>query len=68
MLRYGDALFDAGDFAKALETWQRADQIAPRQAATLTRLGYAHLDLNNFDEAESAFDAALQTPRMMFRR
>ena len=59
-LRYGDALFDAGEFSKALEAWQRADQIAPRQAATLTRLGYAHLELNDFDEAQRALDAALQ--------
>ena len=59
-LRYGDALFDAGDFAKALEAWQRANQIAPKQAATLTRLGYANLESNNFDEAQNAFDAASQ--------
>ncbi len=59
-LQYGDALFDAGDFAKALSTWQRADQIAPRQTSTLTRLGYAHFELSSFDEAQRAFEMALQ--------
>lgn len=59
-VNYGEALFEAGDFAKALEAWQRADQITPRQAPTLTRLGYAYLELNAFDSAQRSFEAALQ--------
>ncbi|HEY0073851.1 MAG TPA: tetratricopeptide repeat protein, partial [Abditibacteriaceae bacterium] len=59
-IRYGDALFDAGQFQEALALWQRVNEKAPRQPSTLTRVGYAHLELNELDEAQVAFAAALQ--------
>ena len=44
------------DMEGALETLKRAIEVSPDYAFAYNYLGYAHLDLEEFDEAEKAFD------------
>lgn len=56
-LRFGDALFDAGKFQEAREAWPRGAEVT---SSLMARVGYADLELKNFDEASDAFTAALK--------
>ncbi len=55
-LRFGDALFDAGKFQEAHDAWPRRAEVT---SSLMARVGYADLELKDFDEARDAFTAAL---------
>jgi tetratricopeptide (TPR) repeat protein len=52
---YGDALFDSGKFEDALQEYQESSRLVPRQPATLTRIGYALMELDRLNDAEQSF-------------
>lgn len=55
----GEAFFDAGQFARALQEFEAANRLVPRDALTLARLGDTLLALNRPDDADARFRAAL---------
>ena len=48
-----------GDFSKALISYQYALQLNPVNPAIYNRIGLAHLKLENFNQAEASFKAAI---------
>jgi tetratricopeptide (TPR) repeat protein len=64
---YGDVLFDGARYEEALQQWQEADRLQPRQAITLSRIGDALQELNQIEEAQAQYQLALaaaQSPRV----
>lgn len=56
---YGDALFDARDYAAALLQYQVAERRRPGDAGTLQRMGDTLLALDRLDDAEATYRRAL---------
>lgn len=56
--RAGLADWRAGDRPRAIERWQRAAQIAPRDAAVQNNLGYALMTMGELEQAWPALRAA----------
>ncbi len=55
LLAYGDALFDSRQYAQAQAQYMQADRLAPHQAATLARLGYTAMELDDLTGSAAAF-------------
>jgi tetratricopeptide (TPR) repeat protein len=59
-MRQGSVLMQQGRFEAALESFQRADQIAPGNATNKNMVGLCQLNLGQFDQALASFDEALR--------
>lgn len=55
----GTRQFKAGDYEKAIKTFNKALKLAPRSSVTLTNIGAVYLKIGNRDEAAKFFDEAV---------
>ncbi len=60
LVQLGNDYFDAGNYEKAVETYQRSLQIDPRNADVITDMGVSYRKLGKSQEAVDTFRKALE--------
>jgi cytochrome c-type biogenesis protein CcmH/NrfG len=60
IIQLGNDYFDTGDYAKAVQTYQKALTLDARNADVLTDMGTSYRKLNKTDECAAAFRQALE--------